>query len=268
MRDLITPSGENGSVVGFGAPLNAGVGKDALARPLERGAYVIATKDRKTVLKMLVLSKEEANFDSDAYATSELARKSSDELVARIRATWTIGQLTFESHDPMVYPSLDFLLDFSSRFTQLSEGAVADAISRRCLLPEAVRQPLRLDPRVDVREHVTINVTERSDGFYAYSLGLQKFVLPELEMAGLFEADFESATRFLLSLAQDCLMGDLVKSGDRFGAPRQTFEAREGGFDRSLWEGVPVLELLPPTAATAHDALASWEIELARLGRA
>ncbi len=264
LTQLIEPSGANGAVVGFGAPLAAGAGKESLNRPLERGAYALATKDRKTVLKMLVLSKEEAGFDPEAFVRSNLAAGVSEETLVRIRATWTLAQLTFESHDPMVYPALEFLLQFARRAADQADGVISDPIARRYLLPEQVMQIQRLDPRIDAREHVSVNMRLRKDGNHAYTLGMQKFGLPEFEIVGLHESDGPGALHFLIALSQSVLLGELVKSGDRFGAPSMAFEAREGGFDKGLWDGVEVLELLPPTAVTPSEALTAWQVEAAR----
>jgi len=261
---LVIPGGAGGAIDGFGVPLASNVGKDSLARPMERGIYAVATKDRKTVLKARVLSKEEAMFDSEAFAMSSLAKSASPELLARIRATWTLIQFSFESHDPMVYSALDFLMDIVQRLAMLTEGGVADPISRRYRLPAELLQPVRMDPKIDARDHVDIVLRSRPDGIYAHSLGMQKFALPELELAGLLTEDKESAIRILLAICQNTLLGDLAKSGDHFGSSSMPFEVRDGGFDQALWGGLPVLELLPPTTKTPHEALASWEIELAK----
>lgn len=249
--EVVNPRGEGGAVVGFGVPLAQGAEKDALRQPLTRGAYALATRDRKTVIKMLVLSKEEAGYDPEAFARSELAVGADPELLARMRGTWTLAQLTFESHDPAVYPALDFLLSTSRRLAELSEGVVADPIARRYALPHGVASPGRADPRVDARDHVATHFRARPDGIHAFTLGLQKFALPELELPGLMHGDEPAAGRFLVVLSQRALLGNPIQSGDRFGP----FEAREGGFDRALWEGIPVLELLPPTAQSATEAL-------------
>lgn len=267
LTDLIQPSGADGTVPGFGAPLASNLGKESLHRPLERGAYAIATKDRKTVLKMLVLSKEEAQFDPEAVALSALALELPQEALVRIRATWTIAQLTFESHDPMVYASLDFLQAFVRRMAEQTDGVVSDPISRRYLLPDQVARADRLDPRIDARDHVTVNLRSRPDGDHAFTLGLQKFALPEFEIVGVHESDLAVVGQFLTVLSQSVLLGDPAKSGDRFGAPSMPFEAREGGFDRGLWEGIDVLELLPPTTVTPSEALAAWQVDAANSTR-
>jgi hypothetical protein len=257
IAEVINPRGEFSAIVGFGVPLGSNE-KDSLRQPLTRGAYAVATKDRKTVLKLLVLNRDEAGFDPEVFARSALAQSAEPELVARIRGTWTIAQLTFESHDPMVYSALDFLLSVAQRLAMMSDGVVADAVSQRYLLPQEVFHPDRLDSRVDARDHVATHSRTRPDGIHTFTLGLQKFSMPEIEITGLFPGEESIAGRFLLTVAQASLQGNLVRPGDRLGSVRLPFEAREGGFDKALWEGIPVLELLPPTSASAGEALDAW----------
>lgn len=255
---LINPKGEGGAVEGFGAPLAENKAREVLGQPMERGAYAIASKDQKTVLRLLVLSKEEAGFDPEPFLRSALAAEMDPELLNRIRATWTIGQLTIESHDPMVYASVDFLLDFAANFARLTDGVVADPISRRYLLPEHVRQTIKADQRIDARELVGLSHRAQPDGIHLFTLGMQKFELPEFEMAGLEITDLTIAESFLLSLCQTALVGQFARNGDRVGAPGLEFEIRDGGFDRSIWEGISVFELIPPTLHTPGECLRAW----------
>jgi hypothetical protein len=258
IADIANPGGGDGAMVGLAVPLEGSGDKAILLQPMQRGAYVIASKDRKTVLKMIVLNKQEAGYDPEDFANSPLAIGRDPELVARIRATWTIGQLVFESHDPAVYPALDFFLGIAVRMATLSDGVVADSISLRYLLPEKVIATDRLDPLIDVRDHVDVKFDARSDGLHAYSLGMQKFALPEYEMLNLLDEDQALAEKFILALCQSVLLGDLTKQGDQFGSPKALFEARDGGFDAKLWQGTPVFELLPPTSKTPGEALHLW----------
>jgi hypothetical protein len=261
MLTIINPKGQGGAVEGFGAPL-ANVPKEALGQPLERGAYVIASKDQKTVIKLLVLSKEEAGFDPEPFTRSSLAAEMEPELLNRIRATWTVGQMTFESHDPAVYPSIDFLLDFVSRFAELTDGVVADPISRRYLLPEAVKQVVRADPKVDAREVVGLSHRAHPTGLHLFTLGMQKFGLPEFEMIGLEITDLRLAESLLLSLCQSALLGVIPHNGDKVGAKGLEFEIRDGGFDRGLWEGIAVFEVIPPTLHSVSECLAGWKAQI------
>lgn len=263
IAEIANPGGAAGAPMGLAVPLEGSGDKGQLIKPMERGSYVIASKDRKTVLKLAVLSKEEAGYDPEDFVNSPLAMGRDPELVVRIRSTWTIGQLLFESHDPAVYPALDFFLAVAVRMATLTDGVVADSISQRYLLPEKVIASPRLDPLIDVREHVDIKYEIRPDGLHAYSLGMQKFALAEYEILNLFDEDQPHAERFLLALCQSVLLGDLTTQGDQFGAPDALFEARDGGFDTKLWQGTTVFELLPPTSKTAGEALRLWEAALA-----
>lgn len=256
---LINPKGEGGAVEGFGAPLAPDVPKDSLGRPMERGAYAIASKDQKTVLRLLVMSKEEANFDPEPFSRSALAADLDPELLNRVRATWTIGQLTFESHDPMVYPALDFQLEFASRFAELTDGVVADPVSRRYLLPDQVRQIVRADPKIDARDVVGLSHRAKETGIHLFTLGMQKFGLAELEITGLEITDLRLAETLLMSLCQSTLLGTFPANGDRIGAPGFEFEIRDGGFDRGIWEGITVFELIPPTLKTPGECLRAWQ---------
>jgi len=258
IAEIANPGGAGGAAIGLAVPLGASGDKSVLLQPMQRGAYVIASKDRKTVLKMIVLSKEEAGYNPEDFVNSPLAIGRDPELVVRIRATWTIAQLVFESHDPGVYPALDFFLGVAVRMATLSDGVVADTISQRYLLPEKVLVKGRFDPLVDVRDHVAVKFELRPDGLHAYTLGMQKFALPEYEILNMVEDDQANAERFLLTLAQSVLLGDLTREGDRFGAPKALFEARDGGFDKNLWQGISVFELLPPTSMTPGEALNRW----------
>ena len=256
--EVVNPKGEAGAAEGFGAPLASGADKSALQRPMERGAYAIASKDRKTVLQMLVLSRDEAGYDPEAFARSALAIGADPELMARMRGTWTLAQFRYESHDPDVFPSLDFLLGVAMRLAQLGEGVIADPISRRYRLPQQVFARDRIDPRIDARDHIAINFRPGGSDLHAFTLGMQKFNLPEYEIQGIAESDQDLAGRFLIALSQKVLLGDLTKNGEQFGAPKFAFEAREGGLDRGMWEGIPVFELLPPTGTPVGECLRAW----------
>jgi hypothetical protein len=258
---VINPQGEGGALTGFGAPLMAGVTKDAIKQPMERGAYAIATKDRKTVIKLLVLSKEEAGFDPEAIVRSSMASALDAEILTRIRATWTLGQATFESHDPNVYPSIRFHLELVRRLADLTDGVVADPVSKRYLLPQIVLRPGTTDTATNVLDVVTFGTAVRPNGMHAFTLGLQKIALPELEITGLDPNISDLAGEFLLSVAQGELQGRVVTNGAKLGATSGLFEARQGGHDRALWEGIDVMELLPPTKLTATDALEAWDRE-------
>lgn len=254
---IANPNGDGGAAEGFLAPLMPGTSKEDLARPLVRGVYALATKDRKTVLKMRVLSKEEAMFDPEAIARSSMASLIDPEALARIRATWTLIQLTFETHDALVTPALAFLYQTVRRMSELTEGVVADPIAQRYMLPNELPKPspdgLPLAP-----DHVSIRYLDRDGVRTAFTLGLQKFALPEWELRDLAPTDDRAASIVLLSVAQALLNGDKIAIGDRAG----TFDVAPGGLDRGLWEGILVQELIPPREKSVSDCLAEWLREL------
>lgn len=260
IAQIVNPDGKGGAATGFGVPLGGqAADKTRLSQPLERGTYAIATKDQKTVLQMMVLSKEEMGFDPEAFVRSPMAQDASPELLARLRGTWNLVQLRFESHDPMVYASLDFFLGIAARIADLGDGVVGDSIGQRYLLPNEVFHRDRLDPKIDARDHVTVHFRMRPDGIHGYTLGMQKFAMPEYEVFNLLPEDPTLAGKFMTAIAQRVLMGDITREGDLFGDPKLPFEARVGGLDRGMWEGIPVWELLPPTTHLPGEVLRAWQ---------
>ncbi|RYG37646.1 hypothetical protein EON81_06035 [bacterium] len=258
IRDVVAPKGAGGAVLGFGVPLTDSNDKSLLEIPMGRGIYALASPDRKTVMRLRVLSKEEAGFDPEAIVSSAMALTLSQEAMARLRGTWLLGQLTFESHDPDVAPSMDFVLDVCVRLAELSEGVVADPLSQRYRLPQDLRTLDRPEGAVDAREHVSMNRRPMSGAEQAFTLGMRKFGLPEIEMNGLLEDEMRLAHQYLMQLCQRILKDGPVSPGDSFGP----FQLAEGGFDRAQWEGIPVLEALPPTRSTAGETLRSIAVPL------
>jgi hypothetical protein len=253
LLQVLNPGGEGGAVAGFGVPAAAGKTRASLAEPMERGRYGLFSKDKKTCLEAMVLSTQEAGFDPEAFAHSGLAQRLDPEIVARIRGTWTLLQLRFQTHDAAVYPSLRFALEIAQRLALLCEGVVADPLAARYRLPEQVFHSEPLDPRVDARDHVA---THRF-GTEVHTLGMQKFLLDELNLPEVPEESTEAAEAFLALACQKALLGDLIRPGDLLGAPSMPFEAVRG-VDQGRWEGVPVLDLLPPKGATVRAALRAW----------
>jgi hypothetical protein len=136
---------------------------------------------------------------------------------------------------------------------------VADPIARRYRLPQEVVARDRVDPRVDSRDHVGIHFRADGGKLHAFTLGMQKFNLEEYEIQGVEPEDENLTGRFLIAVCQRVLIGDLTKNGERFGAPKIAFEARDGGLNRGMWEGIPVFELIPPTGVPVGECLRAWE---------
>lgn len=245
-RLIANPKGEHGAVTGFAVPL-ASDEKEDLDRPLQRGMYAIATSDRRTVLRMRVISKEEAGFDPGPFLRSELGRMASEEVRGRVSATWTLLQLTFETYHPDVYPAVRFLAKVCQRLGELTDGVVADPICQRYELPTEIKTGT--DESLDVESLVAVRVV----GGSVFTLGLQKFVLPEYEVNDVPESHSEVASRFLLNLAHHALHGKRAELGDRLG--KNGLEVVEGGLNRARWEGIPCLELVPVRGTNVAEAL-------------
>ena len=248
---IVNPKGSNGALEGFGVPLVAGKDKAILDSPMLRGAYALASKDQKTVVRLMVMSAEEAGFSPDAIASSPAAALLSPELLISLRSTWHLLQLNFESHDPDVYPALDFLLGIAFRLGEATEAIIADPVAERYLRPSELIMRPRTDPKIDAREHVFIH--RRADGaqWHIFTKGLAKFNQPELELHAVETRDQDEAARFLMSASQGVLEGFLVQNGSEVGP----FEARLGGLENALSSKVPVMELLPPTGKSVSEML-------------
>lgn len=253
---VVNPKGDNGAVPGFGVPL-ARADKSVLERPMERGIYALASLDRKTVLKTMVLSKEEAGFDPEAYVRAA-GIGAEPELVSRIRSTWQLVQFTYESHDPDVWPAVDFLLGCAGRVGLLTGGVVADPISRVYKLPHEVFSQRLSGEVFSVFDTVWPQFLAGPNGVHVYTLGMQKFGLPEFEFLGVEPGAQEAAARFLMSLATQVLKGAKFAVGDIVGSSQAAFQVAEGGLDRGLWGAVKCCEMIP-TSGDLSAALRAWE---------
>lgn len=255
IRQVINPKGENGAIPGFGVPLNPGADKTELDRSMMRGQYGLASPDRKTVLRLRVLSKEEAGFDPGPFLMSSLASEVDEETRGRMSATWSLLQLTFETHDAEVYPSLWFLLAICRRLGELTQGVVADPIAQRYLLPNKIVQMVPADPKIDARDHVAVKVRGSGALNWVFTLGLQKFGLPEIEVKEVPSDRVNDAQKLLISLSQQVLLGRFVEPGAHVGFGNVLFDVAEGGLDRGQWEGIPCLELIPSRNRTVEECL-------------
>lgn len=255
LLDLVNPEGSRGAVAGFGAPLEEDADKSALSRPIARGVYAVASPDRKTVLKMMVMPKEELAFDPEAFLASRIGSVVSADLRARIRATWMLMQFTFEAHDPTVAPSLDFLLDILERAGQLTEGVVADPMALRYLDPSELRKNELPRGMIDARDFVSVHTQEEPEGVRADTFGMAKFALPEFELRGASVALLEGAIALLTAVCQTVLSGKPVRAGASVGDPRAMFSivASPG-----LPGAAPKLELIPERGKSVDDCLRAW----------
>ena len=252
---LINPRGDGGATVGFGVPLRRDAVKEELNVPLQRGTYGLASKDRKTALKMRVMTVQEINFDPLAFSRSAAATTAEPELLRRMALVKHLCQFNFESHDPTVAPALNFILGLVVRLATITDGVIADPLAERYLLPQRAIYADRLDVTIDARNHVSIGLRLLPTGLHAYTRGLRKFLLPELEIQELRDGDESIASRLLMSLAQRCLQGQVIQENERLGKGNQSLFAQPGGLDSALWQGCEVLELRPPVGGDASAAI-------------
>ncbi len=231
IREVVEPKGENGAVAGFGVPLSGG--KETLDLPMERGTYAIASVDRKTVIKCLVISKEEAGFDPEYAARSSLV---SPQISGAVRSTWMLVQLSYESYDPTVYPAVQFMLSVAKRIGELTDGVVAD--------PEA--QQYRVPTEMLANKDQTFSITDvvgfEQNGEQIRTAGLVKFGLPELELRDVPESLGHVATRLLASVAGKIVSGVDVSPGSiyRVDSTKAQFQvAWSSGGSGSVLELIP-----------------------------
>lgn len=243
-RQVMTPKGEGGAIPGMLAPLQ-GATKADLERPMERGIYAIASVDQKTVLKLMVMPRDEAGFAPEPFLHSVIGMESSEEVRNRVAATWHVMQLTFEAFDPTIFSALDFFLLTARRLAELSDGIVADPICQRYLLPSEVFMSPRRNADLDAREHIKV-----VSGATTHTLGLIKFALPEVSL----ESSSPLAETFLLNLCESILRGNVLAVGHQAGP----FLVSHGGGNLAQWEGIPVLDLIPPRGQSADEALELW----------
>lgn len=235
-RMVASPKGEHGAMTAFIAPLTSGKDKALLDQPMSRGAYVVASPDQKTVLQCLVMAADESGFDPGPLLSSPAGQALDSEVRSRISATWFLVQLTFESFDPSVYPSLDLLLNLAQRLAELGEGVVADPLASRYLLPHQMRLGQRADQRVDAREHLSVTAS----GGQVRTQGFTKFRLPELALADVPPELESPAGSLLLGVAQQVLLTGPLEIGMQIQTPAGALLVTHS----PLTAGQPTLELL------------------------
>lgn len=245
--DWISPTGP---VKGFIAPLAGD--KDALHKPMERGAYAVTSLDKKTVMRCLVLPREEAGFDPDYYLAHPCSQALHTDIRSAIKATWTLIQLSFEGHHPMVSPSVWFAYSIASRLAEHVGGVVADPMSEDYLCPHEARPVFAEEGPLSADQ--IIRVKYPTEGT-AHTLGLRKFGLPELEISGFGLGVAESAGVLLVSVAQTILNNGPLGEGAVLGDRDTPFKVVPGGMDRARWDGIPCLDLLPEKTGTVDQAI-------------
>lgn len=251
LLDVVAPRGEGGAVTGFGVPVSQGAAPPD--RPLERGEYGIASPERKSVLRLRVLSKEEAGFVPSHSTIAQIEGQFGEEVARRVAAAWSLLQLTWESYDPDVYAALDFWLALAHRLAELTDGVVSDPVAQSYRLPgDRCGRPAGTS--VWAAEHVRIHVS----GGKVHTMGLRKFVRPELEATSVPTGGASAVGPLLMGVAQACLEGARLSPGDALQAGNGTVRIADGGLDRGYWQGQAVLEVLPDKPADWPQFVSAW----------
>lgn len=200
---------------GFGVPLASGKQKSDLVLPLERGVYAISSIDQKSVLKLRVFSREDIQFRPEPILNSEFGRSLSDEARDRIAATWTILQLTVESHSPKTQETLIFLANVTSRLAKLCQGMVADPLCEIYRHPDAFPDPGAYPGEVSILDFVQCKKVPGPEGWLLSTAGLRKFDHPELAISRVPSTHVGIAESFLISVASGILKGHYLQLGDK-----------------------------------------------------
>lgn len=258
LLSIVSPDGAGGSVPGFGVPMAKNATKDDLRNPIARGVYALSTKDRHTVVRMMLMGRDEIPFDPEAIVRNPVVAAFNPETINRIRATWMVIQLTFESHDAMVYPALEFLQSVSQRIAFLTDGVIGDPICERYYLPNELRIFPKANAKIDAREFVCIVAVPRQEGLWIRTTGMRKFSLAELEVYGVDTALRPQMEALLIGLCQKSLMGEILKVGDKFGNSKVPMMAVQGGLDRGTWDGILCYEIIPDGKAGINEAIRGW----------
>lgn len=250
--------GDDSPLEGFFVPIDGKTDRERLTQPIERGVYAASSIDQKTVLRVVVVPKEVGMPGWEKMADDWEAR-GCHEVAQNIRSCWTLIQLSFEAHDPMVASSLKFLRALAARVARLTDGLIADPLAAVFAKPEEYEEPNPAQFPIWAPQHVHVHSREVQGELHVYTKGLQKFALSEFEAYGVALEHLPKMTAILLALAQEALLGRKFEIGDkvRMGS---TFDLAVGGLDAALWEGVSCLELLPESGSNWESSLSSANI--------
>ncbi|MBX3097818.1 MAG: hypothetical protein KF812_13265 [Fimbriimonadaceae bacterium] len=255
---ILNPKGEGGAVEGFIAPLGEKVEKERLSQPLERGAYAIASPDQKTVIRLTVVSKEEAGYDPSHVLSNPFTENLDPEIRSRIAGTWTLLQLTFESYDPAAYPAVDFLLRVAQRLAELTDGTVADTVSMVYRSAQQVRAETPPDQPLAIQNVVATHAMPLGNDWLVVTSGLAKIGHPEVEIRGIDEDNVPIAEHFLAGVALTIWKGAQLEIGVQIGEKGNSFSVVPGGADRPLGTDRVIWGLSPDTDSNPNSALRAW----------
>lgn len=263
LEEWVNPKGLNNAIPGYGAPLGEKKSKDDLRVPLSRGVYAIASLDRRTVIRAMVMPPDEAGFDPNVLVRHLERLGLNEESLSRVRASWNLVQMSFESHDPMVTPAVVFFLALAKRLAILVGGMVADPLAEKYRMPDEVLRPGVLGLPFHIRDVMSPHFKPRDSGsVYVYTRGMQKFGLPEWELDNVPEQFAAVAANLLEVLSSMQLQKTDFQLGDGVGSRDAPLMIATGGLDRGMWEGISCFELIPDKGKTVEECLTAFEATL------
>jgi hypothetical protein len=241
----INPDGSNEAVAGFAAPLNQDKNADLLSQPIADGSYVLATKDRKTLVQadffqLASVPQFQVPSDPAAQALVDLV----GEKLWRAERAVGLATLVFKGYSPDVYESVRFLLDAAARLAALSDGVVADPLAETYRLPEDFSQANPLDARLDFRDVCSIKAFAENGGVWVSTRGMSKFNLADYEVYGVGEADVTQIGEMLVLAGQEALLGSPMPVGETVSTPLGQVETMHGTKNRDKWGDRSTIELV------------------------
>lgn len=251
--------GNNGAVIGLGAPLHLGADRDLLNSPISIGAYAFTTLEKTTVVRVDVFRTEDVEFKVPSDPPSQQIAGLTGERLHRAQNARYLINSALMGYDREVYPSVRFFLDLVRRLASLCEAVVADPLAETYRLPEEWTYSIRLDPRLDFREIGAIKVVTLSDGLWVSTRGLCKFNLLEYEIYSVPPDLAETAMKMLIAAGQQTLIGIPIREGESAFAPDAPLVAHMGTRQRHEWGDRPVLEFRPRHGKSIRDSLLAWQ---------
>ncbi len=257
---VINPDGTNGAVQGFGAPLMENASRDLLNTPISSGDYALATKDRTTVIRLVVRAKgEDPTPDTAALTQAEAEYYGLDtESFQYLKRCERFMVLHFAGYSPKVFDSIRFLFDLISRLALLTQGLIYDPLA------ECYRKPSELDRNSNVQESVDalnlckIKTVRGAQGIWCSTRGLSKLNLPEFEMYDVPQELTDVAALMLILAAETVLMGTKMKPGETAFAPDSPLRIVAGTKNRDDWGDRPTLEFRGSNGSIA-DGILAWQ---------
>lgn len=253
LLDVVNPKGERGAVKGYGIPFNKNATPDSLRQPLSHEPYLIASPDKKTLVRMIVVSEADSGMRTDQILDSPYGQTLSPDIRNTIAAVWTLFQFTFESHDAGVKASMDFMVALACRVAELTDGVVADPLRRSYLMPKEYQLG-----EFDVENHFNVMEHREGEDVYLVTLGMLKLNLPEFEIGPILNQDLLLGKAILFYLIRETFEKGPWSDQDRIDRTSLTLSA--GSSLHDFWGRTAVLRVVPPVSQSLTESLNQWTL--------